>query len=185
MAIALTANVLPAQLWPQGDERDPLGVWGFRLGVTGDASSGGIKVTGVVPAGLQAAYIYTCYSVNMAILTQASATDVTGKCRLLTNWPDVDTSAGLTGYSTARAFQMKAATKFSGQAVVIDQTPILTNERFILLFDPRSRNQTLNIVELEIGDNILDDTYIFEGYGYFWDRSVMQAPGGPRHPGAS
>jgi len=49
----------PAQLWPQLDIRDPLGVWGARALVTGDASGGSIKEKCQAPAERTAAFFFT------------------------------------------------------------------------------------------------------------------------------
>lgn len=184
MAITAEIDVLAAALWPQGDIRDPLGVWGFRLGVTGDVSGGTIKVTAAAPAGLAAAYVYTCYSLQ-AVQTSGTATASDLKTRLLTNWPNIGTIPGVQGYATALRSQINGATDFTAPIVVPTLTIVKEIERFILLFDPRPSAGRLDIIELELAININLATYSFEGYGYFWDRSVLQAPGGPRHPGAS
>ena len=65
------------------------------------------------------------------------------------------------------------------------RNPIGPADRFLLLFDPRQQGGDVDIVEIEFGENRDLATYSFEGYGYFWDRSVLDAPGGPRHPGSS
>ncbi len=184
MAIALVATVLASALWPQGDIRDPLGTWGFRLGVTGDATGGEIKVTAQAPAGLAAAYVYTCYSLNVAQLTGTLAANAI-MARLLANWPNIDALAGVQGYSTALTVLQAAASVFTAPQAGYNDPLVAPQERFILLFDPRPGVGALSIAELKLGINIDTDTYSFEGYGYFWDRSVLQAPGGPRHPGAS
>lgn len=185
MAIVALTDVFPAALWPQGDMRDPLGVWGFRHIVTGDASTGSIKVTGQAPAGLRAAYIYTCYSVNIAHLAGASEGAIATKTRLLSNWPDVDDDVGVQGYATAQFAFTGEDDDFTAPDSILQRHPVGPNERFILLFDPRPTGGALDIVELEYGNNVLASTYAFEAYGYWWDRSVLQAPGGPRHPGSS
>lgn len=184
MAIDEFVDVLPAALWPQGDIRDPLGVWGFRLGVTGDATGGEIKVTARAPAGLSAAYLYTCYSVNIVQLagTLAIASLV---ARLLTNWPNVDPIAGVQAYSSYLKTNMVGADAFTAPKGGSDTPLIQQQDRFLLLFDPRPSAGPLNLIELKMSNNVDTLTYSFEGYGYFWDRSVLQAPGGPRHPGAS
>jgi len=185
MAISEVVDVLAAALWPQGDIRDPLGTWGFRIGITGDASGGSLKVTARAPAGLSAAYIYTCYSLLIAQLT-GTFTNATIKSRLLTNWPNVDVVAGVQGYSTAFASTLAGTGVFTAPgAMPFDHQLVQPLERFLLLFDPRPSPAPLNLIELELGLNINLATYSFEGYGYFWDRGVLQAPGGPRHPGAS
>ncbi|MGR3295936.1 MAG: hypothetical protein ACUZ8A_06880, partial [Candidatus Bathyanammoxibius sp.] len=60
-------------------------------------------------------------------------------------------------------------------------------DRFLLLYDPRQPASlgNTNILELQLAVNTDLATYSFEAYGYYWDRSVMQTPGGPRHPGSS
>jgi len=57
-------------------------------------------------------------------------------------------------------------------------------DRFILLFDPRPVAGAFDIVELEISVGVLDRNYAFECWGYYWDRQVLNTPGGPRHPGS-
>lgn len=186
MAIATVVDLIPHQMWPQGDIRDPLGIWGARLLVTGDASGGGVKVLVRARAALGAAYVYTCYDVNVSIVTQAvTGTSNLTKVRLLTSWPDIDPTAGVQAYSSNKFFRVDSS---SGQSAPVGgpiNPTIDPQQRFLLLFDPRPQTDALVILELEYGDNDLNDVYSFEAYGYFWDRSVLNAPGGPRHPGAS
>ena len=185
MAIEEQATVIQTALWPQGDMRDPLGIWGCRLGVTGDASGGSIKVQFRVPALRKSSYIYTAYSVIGVQLT-GTATNVSIKTRLLTNWPDVDIGVnGVQGYATAFAATIVQDGQFTSPTAVPNTTLIREGDRFLLLFDPRPTGGPLDIVELEWGENVDLATYSFEGYGYFWDRSVLNAPGGLRHPGSN
>lgn len=184
MAISETVDVVTTALWPQGDVRDPLGVWGFRHGVTGDASGGSIKVIAQAPSGVNAAYLYTCYSALIAELDTLAS--VQGKCRLLTNWPNADLIVpGVQAYSTAITRTITGDADFTAPIAVPSEPFVNAADRFLLLFDPRPGAGDLSIVELELGVNTDTLTYSFEGYGYYWDRSVLQAPGGPRHPGAS
>jgi len=197
MAIATSVAPFEAQLWPQGDARDPLGIWACRLGVTGDASGNPITVTVRVPADKRSAYVYTCYHASVVQLTGA-ITAAFIKTRLLTNWPDADPAAGVTGYSTWAAILLGGTLSnftapVAGPAVgsganLNSQVPLIQPlERFLLLFDPRQPESLgpLDILELQLEVNTDAATYSFEAYGYFWDRSVLQAPGGPRHPGSS
>jgi len=186
VAILTTIDVVQAAQWPQGDIRDPLGVWGFRVGITGDATGGSIKAIAQVPRVEASAYIYTCYSLNYSQLT-GTIVAVSIKARLLTNWPNVDPVAGIQGYATARIAAVGNDADFTPpiQAILADQDLVGPHGRFILLFDPRNRTEDLPLVEMELGVNTNLATYSFEGYGYFWDRSVLNAPGGPRHPGSS
>jgi len=186
MAISTSANLIPHQLWPQGDIRDPLGVWGARLLVTGDASGGGVKVAVQAEAGVGAAYVYTCYDVNVSIIVQAvSGTSNLTKVRLLTSWPDVDPTVGVQAYSSNHFFRVESSAGMTPPIGGPTTPTIDPQQRFLLLFDPRPQTAALVIVELEYGDNDLNDVYSFEAYGYFWDRSVLNAPGGPRHPGST
>lgn len=185
MAITEAVAVITTALWPQGDIRDPLGVWGFRRAVTGDASGGSIKVTAQAAGDQAAAYIFACYSALLAVVTQATTASPTGKIRLLTNWPNVDPQAGVQAYGSGLSFGMLGVTALTAPEVVPNVPLIGPADRFILLFDPRPSAGALDLIEMEFGGNILADVYSFEGYGYYWDRSVLNAPGGPRHPGAS
>ena len=185
MAVAGTVDVLESALWPQGDARDPLGIWGFRAALTGDATGGSVKMTAQVPALKRSAYVYTCYSVTIA-RTVGSNVTTQGKLRLLTNWPNVDSQAGVQAYGSLQMGTIAGAPNFTAPNTgPFDQQMMEPNQRFLLLFDPRATGGAMSILELEIDDNTDLDQWSFEGYGYFWDRAVMQAPGGPRHPGAS
>ncbi len=184
MAIAVEVAVEQLNLWPQGDARDPLGVWGARLGVTGDATANAIKVGFIVPADRKAAYVYTCYSVNYSKL--AGTVGVTAvKVRLLTNWPNVDPIPGVQAYGTHVSAIATGSAEFTSPLIGLDRPIIGPADRFLLLYDPRAIAGDMTIVEIEENDNTDGDTYSFEAYGYFWDRAVMDAPGGPRHPGSN
>ncbi len=185
MAIAATVDVEQTGLWPQGDIRDPLGIWGFRASVTGDASGGGVKVTAQVPAARNSSYIYTCYAAFSVPTTQATIAGSSSKMRLLTNWPNIDPTAGIQGYGHVREATVAMNSGLSTPSGGPSTDLVGPNARFILLFDPRSSGGILSLVEVEIAQNVLNDVYAFEGYGYFWDRSVLDAPGGLRHPGAA
>lgn len=184
MAIVNQVDIIANALWPQGDIRDPLGVWGFRLGVTGDATGGEIKVQAQVPADLAGRFIYACYSLTFAQLTGTIVATAI-QSRLLTNWPNIDPQEGVQGYGSTLNNSMEANTNFSAPIGSSDFALVPPAERYLLLFDPRASAGILTLVELKISSNTDAATYAFEGYGYYWDRSVLNAPGGPRHPGAS
>lgn len=185
MAIAQTVDVIETALWPQGDARDPLGVWGARLGITGDATGGSIKVGMVVPQDKTGKYIYTCYDINTAQLTGAF-TPTSAKFRLLTGWPNIDPLLGVQAYGAFRVYSFNGAALFTAPVVGIsNEQPFSSPMRFLLLFDPRANAGQLTIVELELALNLDLATYSFEAYGYYWDRQVLDTPGGPRHPGSS
>jgi len=188
MSIASEVPVIEHQLWVQGDIRDPLGIWVARLGVTGDASGGEIKVGIIVPAERRSAFIYTCYAVTPAQLTGAVPSAQNVGCRLLTNWPDADLSTGVQGFATFRQAKIFGDATFTAPLAGGAQEGelIQPNDRFILLFDPRpDAVNNMTIVEMKWGENVDLATYSFEGYGYYWDRSVLNAPGGLRHPGSA
>jgi len=186
MAQSLTVELKTSQLWPQGDIRDPLGVWGARLPVTGDASAGEIKVNIVAAQAERAAYIYTCYSAVMAVLLSPGGVQLGAVCRLLTNWPDIDPIAGVQGYGSAILRTIAISTAMTAPLGAPAEPLINPADRFLLLFDPRPQPSTdLAIVELKLANQVNNDLYSFEAYGYYWDRSVLDAPGGLRHPGAS
>lgn len=187
MAIDQQVAVFPAQMWPQQDARDPLGIWGFRLGITGDATGGLISMQAQAPAGLAAAYVYTVYSLNASQLTGTIETSARIRSRLLTNWPNVDAVAGVQGYGSARFCTTITNVDFGApvQGVFGGDALVTAAERFMLLFDPRPSGGTLDLVDLAYTDNADGATYSFEGWGYFWDREVLQTPGGPRHPGSN
>jgi len=186
MPIVTSVEVQETALWQQGDVRDPLGVWGCRLQVTGDATTGSVLVTFRVPEARRSAYVYTCYSTQIVLLSSAVVA-VTAKCRLLTNWPNVDPQPGVQGYDTVQVMNLNGTSLFANEISGPFENFFLTsNDRFIPLFDPRAGvTGDLDIVELELGKNLIAEVYSFAGYGYFWDRSVMAAPGGLRHPGSN
>jgi len=189
MAIAVDQSVIASALWPQGDARDPLGVWGLRRGITGDASGGGIKVAGLEVADKKGGYVYTCYSAQISQLSGANPSAGLMKIRLLTLWPNIDLTAGVQAFSSFLITGFDTSTNFTapiaGPGGAFGPVLISPNDRFLLLFDPRQFGALGAIIELELGDNKDGALYSFEAYGYFWDRSTLQAPGGPRHPGSS
>jgi len=190
MAIVATIDVIENQLWPQGDIRDPLGTWSARDLLVGDASGGGIKVQFQVPAARRRGRIYTAYHVMSVVTTGGDDTADLMKCRLLTNWPDADvTTAGgaVQGMATFSAQPMDVATTMSVPRQGPNGPLIAPQDRFILLFDPSviAAGQNMVIIEVERDGNANGIGYAFEAYGYWWDRSVLNAPGGPRHPGSN
>ncbi len=188
MAIDVNVDILESQTWPQGDARDPLGVWGARLGVTGDASGGGIKVAFVVPAPKRGARVYTVYSATFAQLTGTTTALVPVKSRILTNWPNIDPVPGVQGFGTLLLNPCDQDNDLTAPVRGPVSSPLITpNDRFILCYDPRQQTTLgpMAILELAYGKNEDLATFSFEGYGYWWDRSVMDTPGGPRHPGSS
>ena len=184
MAITQLAAVLQTATFIQGDARDPIGVWGGRNIITGDATGDFVSTVFFVPAERKAAYVYFCYGAQVSKLGGVAARNPI-KCRLLTNWPNMDPITGVQGFATHKVVLMEGSASF----VPPEYGPagdLLNNfDRFIPLFDPRPIGLDMNIVELTYENNVLADLYSFETYGYFYDRAVMDAPGGPRHPGSN
>jgi len=190
MTILTTVNLIETALWPQGDARDPLGIWGARLILPGDASVGLIQVSVQVPAARRRAYVYTAYSAQSVVTVNIGLdTAETIKIRLLTNWPDIDpVNVGVQGYGSFQTSDIRDPTGgFAAPGRGPAQPLINPQDRFILLFDPGvvSSGSPMVIMELERDANVDTVTYAFEAWGYYWDRGVLNAPGGPRHPGSS
>ena len=188
MAIAESVELKAAQTWQQLDIRDPLGLWGARHRIVGDASGGSVKTTIVTPAGEGSAFVYQCMAVNISIIDVVQVVSTLAKCRLLCNWPNFDPSPGVQSFATNRISSIGGSGNFtepvSGSGINGEEL-LLPNDRFILMYDPRAAAGQLSIIELEISQNVLATDYSFEAYGFYWDRSVMDAPGGPRHPGSA
>lgn len=186
MTVTINIPVVEHALWAQRDARDPLGVWAARNTVGGDGS-GHVAANIVVPAARRRSHIYTCIH---AITVLVGGTQELGgilKCRLLTNWPDATSEvAGVTGFATYRT----TPTELMANARLPNSGParpfLEPNDRYVLLFDPSvvAVGSDMTIVEIDRDMSIATATYAFEAYGYYWDRGVLDAPGGPRHPGA-
>ena len=142
-----------------------------------------MKVTIQVPQELAAAYVFTCYSALIAQISGTPNGDI-AKCRLLTNWPNIDSQAGVQAYATAIVRTMLASASFTAPVSVPIEPFVTPNDRFLLLYRPGKATEPMAIVELEFNGNVTSDVLSFEAYGYFWDRAVMTTPGGPRHPGS-
>jgi len=189
MSINLNIEVVETALWPQRDARDPLGVWGARGGVTGDASGGVIRAFILVPASKRRGRIYTCYNASTTCSQETvPETSTAIRSRLLTNWPDVDVvQVGAQGF--AGWIRSAVVDDGVGNAPVTGpSTPLIfPNDRFILLFDPGvvAAGLAMVIIEMERNANVDSNIYDFQAYGYYWDRQILDTPGGPRHPGSS
>lgn len=186
MSIIESVNIIETALWPQSDARDPLGVWGARDLVTGDASGGTIKSQIQIAAARRRSRIYTCYHAMSVSIGGATDTATVIKCRLLTNWPDIDViTEGAQGFAGWKATTVSAG-NFTDPDAGPNEPLVLPNDRFILLFDPGVVNagDPMVIVEMERNANVNTALYSFEAYGYYWDREVLDTPGGPRHPGS-
>jgi len=190
MTVTGSAAPIETQTWPQLDKRDPLGIWGVRGAIVGDASGGKIEFTISVAADKRSAFVYNFLDINLTQVGGLTSGDAV-RIRILTNWPNIDPQAGVQAYSTA-VFGLIEGDNDFGDPIQVPRangsaTPFLaTNQRFLLCYDPRSDQAlgTLDICQMTVGNNGgVTDTYVFEAYGLYWDRSVMQAPGGPRFPG--
>jgi len=187
MALAETADVFPAQTWPQLDARDPLGLWGGKLSILGDASGSPVRFSFQVEQARRAAFVFACYGVTWAQQDGATISTIV-KTRLLTNWPNIDPQLGVQGYGTNNIVSVGGGGGFGAPeaAPLNGERMLQSTDRFILMYDPRPGIGTaLTLVEIEQLANQDGTTTITEVWGYYWDRSVMETPGGPRHPGSS
>ncbi len=186
MSVVATTPVIETALWPQGDARDPLGVWAARSGSVGDGTGGNHRTTIIVPAEKRRSRLYTCYFLSSVRTGGASSTSTRIKAQLLTNWPDASLDAGVTGFAT---FMEGIVSSNVGNFPVQGSETLLVQgiQRFILLFDPASVSPTTDmaIAAIERDANTDLEEIAWEAYGYWWDRAVVDAPGGPRHPGSN
>ncbi len=190
MAIAAIANVNPTILWQQRDARDPLGVWGGFILLTGDATGGGMRAIFQVPAGREGQYVFTAYS---ASISQVSGTLVAMSSRitLFANMPNIQSAAGIQGYEMRRVGAGESGGQHNGSANFVSNVGGLTQQligpldRFILLYDPTPGGNVLQIADLQVTLNTDTIPLEFSMYGYFWDRAVLTTPGGLRHPGSN
>jgi len=157
----------------------------MRLLVTGDASGNPITVGYRIPLGKTGAFVYTCYRLTATLLTGSPTGNENLKVRLLTNWPNISDVAGVQGFGTLNIYDLRSDSLLTPGESAPERPIVEANDRFMLLYDPRARQADMNIAEIVWSDNQDAATYAFEGYGYYWDRSVLNAPGGPRHPGSS
>lgn len=191
MSQVVTVDVSQTAIFTPRDFRDPLGVWGARIGLTGDATGGFIKVQVNVPAERKSQFVYTCYSTNITILTGTGQNGQGIRVRRLTNWPNIDPQVGVQGYGSAVFGAINTDADFDdpigGMSGTTPNGMLFDNpnDRFMLLYDPRPIGVDMTIVEFELAFNTDLETYACECYGYYWDRAVMDVPGGPRHPGSN
>lgn len=181
MTVTVLIPIQESAILRPRDLRDPLGVWAARGLGTGDAGGGVVLGQFIVPGDRRAAHVYACYGVSVVQLVIAAVEASSMSVRLLTNWPVTETS-GITGFSLTNSRVADNDGIFPASAF----GPLIDGPmRFILLFDPRpDPTSSIVLVEAWPNDNSLDEDYVFEAYGYYWDRNIMDVPGGPRHPGS-
>lgn len=180
MTVTQTIDVFDSAVLRRRDVRDPLGIWAGRGAIAGDGGGGATVAQFQVPASRRAGHVYACY--GLSVVGQAAPTVEADSfsARLLTNWPPSD-SPGISGASFTRTVLAVNDGIFGGSGV---GNLLQSTDRFILLFDPRPDPTTsIVIAEAWANINVLNETHTFEIYGYYWDRIVQDAPGGPRHPG--
>jgi len=188
MSVDTSIEVIETALWPQGDARDPLGTWGARLIVAGDATGGRISVVIQIPQARRRSRVYTCYHAMTVQTSGASLSGTFVNLRLLTNWPDVDpVQDGVQGFATYREVPLGTDGTFNFPVAGPTAPLIDPQDRFILLFDPGvvSAGTAMDIVAIQRNANLNNANFSFEAYGYYWDRSILDTPGGPRHPGSA
>lgn len=184
MTVTVLADVTQTQLWPQRDARDPLGIWGGLAVATGDASGGLIDIFIQANASIRAAYVYNIISANVQKVDGASINEKAYLRRIITHWPDISVTAGVQSYEDVQAGAFIHVLGLDPENV--PATPLIQSpqDRF-MIFDPRPIGAAMTLVELRIFDNELNQIYRGSATGYFWDRAVMETPGGPRFPGSS
>lgn len=183
--VIVSADMRLYQIFKQGDVRDPLGVWASRVTAVGDGTGvGSVQADIGLPQSRRAGQILTCYGVTGAHGAGVLSSTEFG-CRLLTNWPSGD-SPGVQGFSTNRATLISLIAPTAAGARAAQLSPVLDPQsRFILLFDPRPGVPgRINFIQLWFDQNEGVVNYFFEAWGYWWNRDVLEAPGGPRHPGS-
>lgn len=183
MTITVVATVFQHAILRRRDQRDPLGVWAAREQVTGDASGGIQQVDIQVPANVRAGFVYNCQAAEMIGPDPSAMTSVT--VRLLTNWPPSD-SPGVAGADFHVNSPIGSFGDGSSKSGSNTGQPFINAALMkVLLFDPRSNPLAgVNLLEIWSSANTLAEPRIGTAWGYYWDRGVMDVPGGPRFPGA-
>lgn len=186
MSVAVQLSLRTTALWPQGDIRDPLGVWGVHGDLVADATGGEIIVTVVTELARAAAYVYTLLDAFMVQNTGILNSD-RNMIEINTNWPNIQQAGGVQPYTPSR-FGLWQGGSFATPpnfGVGTEHLWVTPNQRFLPIWDPRGLTSTLSILTFKLTNDPDAATFTCQAYGYFWDRSVMGAPGGLRHPGAS
>jgi len=184
MSITIEKDVLVTGIFKQGDIRDPIGLWGGTTSINSDATGGKIRTSFRVDnedAFLSG--VFSIYSANVIQVTGLAATQniLFG---INSNWPNIDQTPGITPYNGFIRATLSGEDAFSPVAAVFPQL-VGSLDRFRLIFDPRHiAPQNMLLCQFEMV-NVNAKSYLWSVYGYFWDRSVLDAPGGPRHPGSS
>lgn len=173
-------------MWPQGDIRDPLGVWGAIVELTADGTGGEHLITVVTELDRAAAYVYTVLDAHIDQNSGVANGDAT-MFRIHTNWPNIQVAGNVVAYTPARfsLFLGAGFTTSPTHGIVADHQLVTPNQRFLPIWDPRGLTSVLTILTFKMTNTPDLATFTVAAYGYFWDRSVMSAPGGLRHPGSS
>jgi len=182
MSVTITLEVVETGMWPQRDARDPLGIWGARAVSTGDAT-GGITIANVnVLAALRRAHVYSLYGA-VSEDTGGVAVGSEMSLRILTGWPNIDSTAlGIGFYGQTTIVALDALSLLNNAPIGQLVSDI---DKFKLIFDPHSAaSGDLRILAMVRNDNVDGETVRWEVYGYFWDRAILNTPGGPRWPGS-
>lgn len=182
MTVTGNIDILESATLRRGDLRDPLGIWAFRGSVVGDVTSGIAKAFIGLPGGRRAAHVYNVIFVSTSADLAGTSTHTV---RILTNWPPAD-APGINGASFIRTTEVGSAGIGAGFEAVGFRPLIDPQMSRILMFDPRPDPLTrINILEMWLSQQVDLALHSFEGWGYFWDRGVMDIPGGPRFPGSA
>jgi len=181
MAISSEATILEHNLFKQRDGRDVLGIWNLTHDITGDATGGSIKLA-ILPNSPDRIFNVVALGLSVSQLVASAI----GKFRYLCNFPPASVTQGRDSTDFTRSFTISQSadltTPGDNWAAGNNQDPGWDK---LLLWGSALPGVISAILELESGDNTLNETYFFDAWGYFWDRNVMYEPGGPRFPGAS
>lgn len=184
MSVLGSVFVIGSELWPQRDARDPLGIFGWRVTQAGDATGGQNKILVSVESLQRHAFVYKIFDMIIG-QTVGVAVSTFAKMRILTNWPNIDVDPGIQAYGSVFLGTMSGTGVLSAPfTMFLDGNPFSGNSKDLLLYDPSTQSGDMVIAEQEVVNTDVT-TYSFEGYGYYWDRAVMQTPGGPRNPGTA
>ncbi len=181
MAITTLKDILASGLIFQGDARDPLGIWGGATSQVNSGSGGSTRITFRV--GTTDSNLSSVFAISGLSVLQESGTPRSDlvKFRMFTNWPSVDFQAAITPFNSAHAAVFVGSTLFTGGVAVAPFNDTVPAIRGLLSWDPRGLSQPLLLCEFEMA-NISGTTVLVSVQGYFWDRAVLNTPGGPRFP---
>jgi len=186
MSITIEKDCLVTGVWKQGDIRDPIGIFGGVTSITGNGDGTFIRVSMRIDS--EDAFLSGLFAIYDATILQTlgSVQSVDVLYRIFSNWPNIDQQPGITPFNSGIVRNMVGSNSWVSPRAAPDAPLVQPLDRFRLIWDPRHlAPQNMLLCEWFINMPVAPVAYQFSVYGYFWDRSVLNAPGGPRHPGSS